>query len=74
MRVIKWLRFFLFEPAAYHCKPLMRKHEWRKAKKGEQFPVCIHCGKQCTWATGYLLNSGTYLWPDREAIALMDKL
>jgi len=71
MDFLKYLKYWLFEPAAKHCKPLMAEHTWRAPSKREKFPVCINCGKSCWWLRGYTLNSGTRLNADHEAIKLM---
>lgn len=69
--MFKWLYKLFFVPAAYHCKPIMREHEWRSSHN--IFPVCKHCGEKCWWAFGYSLRSGTFLGPDYEAQSLMTK-
>ena len=60
------LWFYFTEPAAYHCKPLVSRHEWIRSDISK-YPICKKCGKVCWWMDGYMLNSGTILNPDNDA-------
>ena len=73
MRLFKILYTYFFVPKGLHCKPIIRKHEWRAPLESEQFPHCMYCNQPCWWMRGYYLNSGTYLRPDQEALALIDQ-
>ena len=72
MTVWQKIHKYFFGPAAFHCSPFWETHEWRAPRDQEKFPVCVKCGKYCSWAKGYYTNSGTYLPPDHEALAVAD--